>query len=88
MDKKKLKIGGIIYAIVEVEPSQIDEEGQQGMVDFKNSVIYINKELNKEQKEVTLIHEIIHCINSQLDETTVEFLAQSLYQVIKDNDTF
>lgn len=82
----KIKIGGIQYQVQFVEPSKLQENNDKGMVDFDNSIIYIGQDMCREQKEATLLHEIIHCVNSQFDEQTTEFLATAFYQIIKDND--
>jgi hypothetical protein len=79
--KTKLKIGGIIYSIV-----YKDLGDDCGHTDFSTSTIEIDEGLNEEQKNVTLVHEILHCLNNQLSENTIEFLAQGLYQVLKDNN--
>lgn len=76
----KLKIGGITYNIV---IKDLDED--MGRTMFTNSTIFLDTKLSKDQMIVTLIHEIIHCQNNQLSEMEVEFLAQSTYQIIKDN---
>lgn len=76
---KKLKIGGIWYKVDQVATSN------SGMADITKSSISINKDMAQPQKEVTLLHEILHCINIQLKDEPIEFLAQALYQVLKDN---
>ena len=80
-----LKIGGIKYQVKYVSPTDLDEEGKNGMTNFEKSTIYINKNQDKQQLQATLIHEVIHCLNNQLDEPTVEFLAQGIYQILIDN---
>lgn len=77
---KSIKVGGITYKIEKREL-----EGVMGKTDFTKSIIYLDEKLNKEQEQATLIHEILHCVNNQLSEKDVEYLAQSLYQIIKDN---
>ena len=78
--KTKLKIGGITYKVI------IKDLEELGKTDFTKSEIYLDSKLNQDQKIATLIHEVIHCINSQLSEKDVEFLAQATFQIIKDND--
>lgn len=79
---KKLKILSHEYIVKEVD----------GMIDSGNHntegvpTILISKRLNQTQKEVTLIHEIIHAINGEIIEKDVEFLAQTIYQVLKENN--
>ncbi len=77
---KKIKIGGLTYKIVFCE---IDDAF--GDTDFTKGVIRIDKNQKEEQKIATLLHEILHCLNSQLSEETTEFLAQGIYQVLIHN---
>lgn len=78
---RKIKVGGSWY---NVDMSK-ELDGQCGRCDLTEQTIYISKELTRDQKEVTLWHEIIHAINICIHDQSVEFLAQSLYQVLKDN---
>jgi hypothetical protein len=48
----------------------------------------IDKNLSRSQKEVTLVHEILHAINSEIEEREIEFMAQALYQVFSENKLF
>jgi len=81
----KLKIGGLIY-----EVRQVLGLADSGNQDDSNLVILLNKGLKQEQKESTLLHEIIEAINSANDlgltHQTIQTLEASLYQVLKDND--
>ena len=79
---KKLKILAHEYAVRVVD----------GMIDSGNHntegipTILISSRLNQTQKEVTLFHEILHAINGEITERDVEFLAQTLYCVLKENN--
>lgn len=42
--------------------------------------------MTQEMKEVTLIHEILHCLDLEMEHNAVEMLSQSLYQIFKEND--
>ena len=75
-----LKIGGLNYKIV-----YTDLDDCLGKTDFPTSTIYIDKKQNDNQKFATLVHEILHCLNNQMSEEKVEFLAQGINQVIRDN---
>lgn len=78
---KKLKILSHTYYIKE-----IDGLADDGSYNWLENVILINKKLPQSRKEVVLFHEILHAINSELDEKIVEFFAQTLYQVLKTNN--
>ena len=77
---KKIKVGGLTYQI------RYDDIEDLGKTDFIKSIITIDSKLNEEQQEAVLVHEVLHCINNQLSEKDVEFLAQAIYQIIKDNN--
>ena len=77
---KSVKIGGIVYK-VDIVPMGDD----LGQTDFRTSEIRISKDLNDNQKLASFIHEVIHCVNTQLTEEQVDYLALSLNQIIVDN---
>lgn len=79
---RKLKILSHEYIIKEVD--NLDCSGYR--TSNGQNMILLNKHLANSEKEETLLHEIIHAINGQLSDITVEFLAQSLYLVFKEND--
>lgn len=82
----RLKIGAIWWKVRVVPGAEIDSDG--ATVADQNEVsqtIRIAKELSPEMREVAFFHELLHCIDSQLDHDLVELLAQALYQVLKDN---
>lgn len=88
----KVKIGWKYYEIINKEmDSDLIKDGQEcfGRIDFDKQVIYLNSAYSKEQREATLIHEILHGIDNlyqiDLSEKQVALLADGLYTVIKDN---
>jgi hypothetical protein len=56
---KDLKINGIIYDIIEVEPKdgKLEKIRNWAEIDFEESKIYINKKLNNARKCKVLFHE-------------------------------
>lgn len=80
---KKLKIGGHIVKIIEKEGFNIDSDC--GEFEISMNTITIRKDLPKDQKEATLIHEIFHVCNTTLDHELLDSLAEQVYQVFKDN---
>ena len=85
----RIKIGAIYWRVLEVEPSEIDCDSQaSGDSDNKTCTIRINKHLPTAQKELTLLHEVLHSINEQLDHVEVEFLALCLQQIFSENEVF
>ena len=75
---KRLKIGAFVCRVREVK-------GLTDAGSLSNNTILIDADLPLEQKWETMLHEVIHKINTELKETTVEFLAQALFQVLHDN---
>ena len=86
---KKLKIGGHIYEVKLVEAKRavhmnLDSAGSTSS--HKTHVIEIDQNLAQTSREQTLLHEIFHAINGELEHALLESLSQQLYQVFKDND--
>ena len=81
--KPKLKVGGNVFDVVFVPGEAI--EGGVAEVDRDKNLIMISQNLAKSQQEVAYFHEILHCINWEKSEEETEFMAQSLYAVLKDN---
>ena len=66
-----------------------------GITDSVRSTIYINSEISKEEKKLTLVHEIIHAIlhergfdelNDEKWDTAVDGIAHGFRMAIKQND--
>ena len=74
---RKLKLRGRTIRVRHVKMDDL------GIADFAKSEILLKKGMKREAKEATLIHEILHHINSTLPHTTVDSLAEQLYQVFK-----
>ena len=85
---KRLKIGGHIIKIKIVSANDIPENESPGFWSIDENIIYIEDKLPQSQQEVSLIHEILHVFNAVSDHEKLEFLAQALYQVLKDNNLY
>ena len=81
---KRLKIGGITYKVIEAE-DWLERNDADGMLDARTNTIYIHTKLSPEFKNITLIHEALHCMNSTIDHIALDSLAEQLYQVLHDN---
>ena len=79
---EKLKILAHTYTVLEIDG--IVDSGNRNVE--RTHTIILNKRLCQTEKEETLFHEILHAINSELSEKDVEFLAQTLYLVLKENN--
>lgn len=88
----ELKILASEYEVIEVE--QIDKNRRVlGEIDYTEQTIKLEKDLPKELKNETLIHEILHGILEKLgyddinnDEQKVQSIASTLYCVLKENN--
>jgi len=84
IEKNMIEVSGMPIEIKEVTLGS----NQLGECQFKLGLILIDKELSKELKEDTLIHEVIHMISAanalELDETTVAVLAVNLSQYLRE----
>lgn len=83
---KKLKIGG---HVITVDCSQ-ELKGINGSFDYTKNEIQIDKTLPQSQKEVTLIHEVMHAMNAEWNSSSdwhalMDSTSEQLYQVLKDN---
>ncbi|MCL6611027.1 MAG: ImmA/IrrE family metallo-endopeptidase [Peptococcaceae bacterium] len=89
-----VKILGVTYKVEEV-PCVSKEALRMGQVDHIRKVISIDSALTEQGKQVTLMHEILHCILHSLgyydehdNETFVQGMASALYQVLVENKLF
>lgn len=87
---KKVKVGGITYKVSEVNCVESPNEDKSwGRITYSQSEIRILNKLEQKQKELTLIHELIHALfthcNIEQDENKVKLISTALYMLIKDN---
>lgn len=87
---KSVKISGIIYTVEEVE-GMAEKQNLLGRVDLDKAMIFLEKDMSKERKEQTFIHEVTHCIYKEAgyenqDEDMINRVAIVLHQVLKDNN--
>lgn len=74
-----LKIGAHRFR---VKVAKLDKCGE---LDREKSTIFLADWLSPTQRDVTLIHEIFHAINNELDHALLDSLSEQLYQVLQDN---
>lgn len=80
---KKLKIGGHIYKVREMEGWQ---EGEAvATEDPRTNTITLDSTLSQSRKESKLFHEIGHVLNYGVDHVWLDSFAEQFYQVLKDN---
>lgn len=83
--KPKIRIAGRDFEVKYIEGLADD-----GSTDFTNNIILIRDELSEENKQTTLLHEIIEIWNEigdfNLNHQTIQTLEAGLFQTLKDND--
>ena len=88
-DKESMKIPNTIkiythnYRVELVDGEEVDDDC--GECNVARATIKIRKDMAESQQMATLIHEIIHALDSNIKEDLVSFLSESLYQVLKEN---
>lgn len=78
----KVKVGGLTFAVEVVD--KMDDDTAVGKTYFQDLKIKIGK-ANPDFMGQVFMHELIHAMNGEINETEVEFIAMSLFQIIKDN---
>ena len=81
---KKVKLGGHNYKVKFTVNTGLNEENCAD-ISRKTDTIYINSSLTKSQQEVSFFHEVLHGINNELSEVTIDSLAEQLYAFLKNN---
>jgi len=94
---EKIKVAGHYYK-VKWDDEYLSNEGYLGLSVHRKLLMWLCKiyrgdKLSKSLIEQTVIHEILHCVdtaynNHALDEDTIDRLSEGLYQVLKDNFKF
>lgn len=83
----KVKVGGIWYKVIIAE-HWFEHESADGETFYDNvngNTIYIRKSLSQEAKEVTFLHEVIHCMNATINHEFIDSFAEQMYQFLSDN---
>ena len=81
----KLKVGGHIYKIVFQKTTDL-ADNDCGKTDRTKGIVAIDKDLIQTEKEETFFHEMIHIMNTGYKEVEVDFLAQAIYAILKNNN--
>lgn len=91
---EKLEVAGLVYEIKQVPPDSVElnSGNANGLHSFQNCCIFLNKDMNTQQKELSLLHELTHAVNDtlnvsftsiEIDERYVESFSRVWYQVLK-----
>lgn len=87
---KTFEIFGRTYKVL--HPHKVDKEGSLGECDSHNNIIKLRRNLPKDLKELTYLHEVTHAILDSLeynklskDEVFVERFSKALQQVLNSS---
>jgi hypothetical protein len=89
---KSVKISGIIYDVIEIEPKDgnLVKIKNWGEINHGESKIYLDKTIEPQRKWKILFHEILHAIelDNDLDssEQYIQTISCSFYAFLKDNN--
>lgn len=83
----RVNVCGHIYDIVECEDVFDVDSTHFGKIDYKQGIIYVNKDLTSPLKKEVIIHEMVHGIlfhigqdEKSQDEEFVQAMANAIYQ--------
>lgn len=90
---EKIKINWRTYSIEQGEHRTGCNGGNlYGEIAYEDNKIFLYEKLSQDEKEVTLLHEIVHGLlyfmgkhDLKNDESFVTAFSENLYQVIRDN---
>lgn len=87
---RSIKIIGKTYAILFVD--EVDAEDSSGEHDLQKQEIKVKKAIHFELARDTLLHEVLHAVDEQLDlrlkHKQIHALAVGLLQVLRENADF
>ena len=63
-----------------------DADGQKFYDTDMGNCIFIASHLSQEAKEVTFLHEVMHCMNSTISHEFLDSFAEQWYQFLVDNE--
>ena len=84
---KQIQIGGHTYKVF-YRPYLSKDDGNRGGINHRKQVIYIEPENPASQKNATMLHEILHFIETvfalNLTDDDVDRISEGLLQVFSD----
>lgn len=91
---KNIHFAGFDYTVEEIE--KLDGEDSWGRTMMKDRTIFLEKSMNKQNKEETLIHELLHIalrhstgrekLSHDEEEKLVKAWSMNIYGILKDNN--
>jgi hypothetical protein len=83
---EKLKIHAQTITIKRVPSSEVDSEGNGGSALWEQNIMLLANDLPEDRESVSFLHEILHFVNTYLEEKEATFISEGLLQVIRDNN--
>ena len=83
---ESLKIHAQKIEVCLVPIDQIDREGNGGRAVWEQNIIQLGSDMPEDRTAVSFLHEILHFINTYLEEKECTFISEGLLQVIRDNN--
>lgn len=80
---EQVKVGGMIYNVKIVPADEFDGKTGAYIQAEKRAIRILDSD--RQFMQQAFLHELFHAMNMEFEETTVEFFAQSLFQIIVDN---
>lgn len=91
---KKIHFAGFDYKVQEVE--KLDGDSNWGRTTMRDRQIFLEKDMNTQNKEETFLHEIIHIalrhstgwekLSNDEEEKLVKAWSMNIYGILKDNN--
>ena len=83
---ESLKIHAQKIEVCLVPIDQIDREGNGGRAIWEQNIIQLGIDMPEDRTAVSFMHELLHFINTYLEEKECTFISEGLLQVIRDNN--
>lgn len=82
-----IKIGAVTYKVRLLPdwPGRDEADGESFYERPHGHAILIYDGLTAEAQEITLLHEILHCLNATINHEFLDSLAEQLHQVLSEN---
>lgn len=76
---KQISIGGRRVRVRFVDMEHV------GIADYEKGLILIKKNMKRSAQEATFLHEIFHHMNTTVQHSVLDSLAEQTYQVFRNN---
>jgi hypothetical protein len=83
---EKLRIHAQTIDVHNVPVDEIDKDGNGGRAIWEQNIIQLGADMPEDRTAVSFLHEILHFVNTYLEEKECTFISEGLLQVIRDNN--